>query len=78
MIVVRQHSDDLKKFTAYGTNVVGNDFSMEQYRDTINEIATWCKETFGNDYETWNIDNSGSTFIIDNEEDIVAFKLRWL
>lgn len=58
--------------------IYGNDIPMSEWRDLINEVAKWCKELTGNDYETWNIDDSGCTFSFDNDEDRAAFMLRWV
>lgn len=46
-------------------------------RIDLNHIAQWCKDTYGNEYETWNI-LDGCVFTFTNDEDAMAFKLRWL
>lgn len=51
---------------------------MTVLRDYINEMAAWCKEAFDNEYETWNIESSGSTFTFEKDVDAMAFKMRWV
>ena len=53
-------------------------FDIAETNKLINEVAKWCKETFENEYETWNFEASSCTFMINKEEDIIAFKLRWM
>ena len=43
----------------------------------VNEVTTWCKETYGNEYETWDFKAVGCLFTFEKEADAVAFKLRW-
>ncbi len=69
---------DYRTFIAYAGNNERNYTDTEATRIFVNDLAIWCKETFGNEYETWNIDWSGCTFIFDKREDAMAFKLRWL
>lgn len=57
---------------------LANYHEMAVLRAYVNEVATWCKEAFGNEYETWDIDCSGSTFIFEKDEDAMAFKMRWV
>ena len=44
----------------------------------------WCEEEFGNervDYSTWQAlgnNELGADFYFENEEDAIAFKLRWV
>ena len=61
--------------------VIREDHNNDTMSDLIVEIATmagWCKRTFENEYETWNIDHTGCRFIFENIEDAMAFKLRWM
>ena len=64
------------------------DYTVILPKYTIEEEAyEWCNDQFGYEDNTWNrkvTQISGMTFIhseifyFDNEEDAVAFKLRWL
>lgn len=50
----------------------------EQYK----EIRNWCIENFGkaNERETWSLlanNDVGGEIYFQNEEDAMAFKLRW-
>jgi len=66
-IIIRDH----------GVIKSANHYEMASLLAYINEVATWCKETFGNEYETWNIDASVSAFIFEKDDEAMAFKMRW-
>ncbi len=74
MAVVKQSPKEVNTFVVYVS--VNSDYIED--RNLINEMAIWCKELTGNEYETWNIDSSGAKFIFNNGEDAMAFKLRWV
>jgi hypothetical protein len=55
-----------------------NHEDMQEVINFINEIATWCKVTFGNEYETWDIGPTGADFSFTNTNHEMLFKLRWV
>lgn len=67
-----------RTFSVFSCGDFDNRVSIKLSRIFINEIASWCKKTFGNEYETWDIDSSGCTFIFQRKEDAMIFKLKWV
>jgi len=66
-----------KKFAVYaGRSAFLND--MNETMKFVNEVTTWCKETYGNEYETWDFKSIRCLLVFDKIEDAVAFKLRWI
>lgn len=51
---------------------------MKEVIGFINDVATWCKVTFGNEYETWDIGPSGADFSFKDINHEMLFKLRWV
>lgn len=50
---------------------------MKTAMEFINEVAQWCKKTFGNEYESWDIVGGGTAFVFYEDEELMLFKLRW-
>jgi len=72
---IKQTGD--KKFVLYADHKNDSAGDMKATIKFINEIVVWCKETFGNDYETWNFRPNGCVFNFEKEAEAMAFKLRW-
>jgi hypothetical protein len=51
---------------------------MKIAMEFINEVAQWCKATFRNEYESWDIVGGGTAFVFYNDEELMLFKLRWV
>ena len=54
---------DDRRFIAYAGKNERDYTDTEATSNFVNELAIWCKNMTGNEYETWDIDSTGCNFI---------------